>query len=53
MALLFKVTIHTHIQNAQTNCEGSHSVRLSYKKISLNPFATGDAYMRQLFHCLQ
>ena len=21
--------------------------------LSLNPFATGDAYMRQLFHCLQ
>ena len=22
-------------------------------KIKLNPFATGDTYMRQLFHCLQ
>ena len=22
-------------------------------KVGINPFATGDAYMRQLFHCLQ
>ena len=28
VSLLFQFTIHIHIQNAQTNCEGSHSVRL-------------------------
>ena len=28
VALLFQFTIHIHIPSAQTNCEGSHSVRL-------------------------
>ena len=36
VALLFQFTIHIHIQNAQTNCEGLHSVRLS-----LTVFAIG------------
>ena len=29
LALIFQFTIHIYIQKAQTNCEGSHSVRLS------------------------
>ena len=33
VALLFQFTIHIHIQNAQTNCEGSHSVRSLVRQI--------------------
>ena len=32
--LLFQFTIHIHIQNVQTNCEGSHSVRFLIFKIA-------------------
>ena len=28
VVLLFKFAIHIHIQNVQTNCKGTHSVRL-------------------------
>ena len=37
VALLFQFTIYIHIPNAQTNCEGSHSMRL-FETLSIGSF---------------